>query len=340
MEFYDSGDYDPRDGEARAKIGARAESNAWRSCRVYFLCAPIHIRGPVNPVIFSGWRTIAPFFLSSGAVIRYSSRAMNPTTNIAVRAARQAGQVLLRAQNRLDRLNVTQKHTNDFVSDADRDAEQAIISTIKKAYPDHGILAEESGQRGGGDYEWVIDPLDGTTNFLHGLPQFAISIALKHRNQLITAVVYDPTREELFSAERGNGAYLNDRRMRATPAKGLEGALLGTGIPFRDLRYLDAYLGMLKTLIKDTAGIRRPGAAALDFAYVAAGRIDGFWELGLAPWDFAAGALLVREAGGVVSDLAGGDRYFETGNVVAGGLRVHQEIVKKIRPFLSEELAA
>lgn len=265
---------------------------------------------------------------------------MNPTTNIAVRAARQAGQVLLRAHNRLDTLRVVEKHARDYVSDADRDAEQAIISTIKKAYPDHSFLAEESGRHGRGDYQWVIDPLDGTTNYLHGLPQFAVSIALKHRDQLISAVVYDPMREELFTADRGNGAYLNDRRIRTTALRGLDGALLGTGIPYRDLRFVDAYLGMLKALLRDTAGIRRPGSAALDFAYVAAGRIDGFWEIGLAPWDFAAGALLVREAGGVVSDLSGGDRHFETGNLVAGGLHVHQEIIKKIKPFLSKELNA
>jgi myo-inositol-1(or 4)-monophosphatase len=265
---------------------------------------------------------------------------MNPTTNIAVRAARQAGNVLLRYHSRLDAIAVFEKRSNDFVSEVDRAAEQAIISTIHKAYPDHGFLAEESGQHGGGDYQWIIDPLDGTTNYLRGVPQFAVSIALQHRGQLVTAVVYDPLREELFTAEKGNGAYLNDRRMRVTSHKGLAGALLGTGIPFRDQRFADAYLAMLKALMRDTAGIRRPGSAALDFAYLAAGRTDGFWELGLASWDFAAGALLVREAGGVVTDLAGGDRYFETGNVVAGGLRVHKEMLARIRPFLSEELPA
>ena len=265
---------------------------------------------------------------------------MNPTTNIAVRAARQAGNVLLRHQSRLDRLTVVEKHAHEYATEADRDAENAIVNTIKKAYPDHGFLAEESGKQGTGDYQWIIDPLDGTTNFLHGLPQFSVSIALKHRNELVTAVVYDPTREELFTADRGNGAYLNDRRIRVTGIKSLEGALLGTGIPFRDQRFVDSYLGMMKALIRDTAGIRRPGSAALDLAYVAAGRFDGFWELGLAPWDFAAGALLVREAGGVVSDLSGGDRYFETGNILAGGLKVHQDLVKKVKRFLSVELSA
>jgi myo-inositol-1(or 4)-monophosphatase len=265
---------------------------------------------------------------------------MNPTTNIAVRAARQAGNLLLRYHSRLEQLTVTEKSDNDFVSEADRAAEDAIIATIHKAYPDHGVLAEESGSHGGGEYQWVVDPLDGTTNFLHGLPQFAISIALRHRGQLVCAVVYDPLREELFTAERGNGAYLNDRRMRVSSRRTLDGALIGTGIPFRDHRFVDQYLAMLKGLMRDTAGIRRPGSAALDFAYVAAGRLDGFWELGLSAWDFAAGALLVREAGGVVSDLAGGDRHFDTGNVVAGGIKVHAEILKRIKPQLDEKLRA
>ncbi len=265
---------------------------------------------------------------------------MNPTTNIAVRAARQAGNLLLRYHSRLEQLTVTEKSDNDFVSEADRAAEDAIIATIRKAYPDHGVLAEESGSHGGGEYQWVVDPLDGTTNFLHGLPQFAISIALRHRDQLVCAVVYDPLREELFTAERGNGAYLNDRRMRVSSRRTLDGALIGTGIPFRDHRFVDQYLAMLKGLMRDTAGIRRPGSAALDFAYVAAGRLDGFWELGLSAWDFAAGALLVREAGGVVSDLAGGDRHFDTGNVVAGGIKVHAEILKRIKPHLDEKLRA
>ncbi len=265
---------------------------------------------------------------------------MNPTTNIAVRAARQAGNLLLRYHSRLEQLTVTEKSDNDFVSEADRAAEDAIIATIRKAYPDHGVLAEESGSHDGGEYQWVVDPLDGTTNFLHGLPQFAISIALRHRGQLVCAVVYDPLREELFTAERGNGAYLNDRRMRVSSRRTLDGALIGTGIPFRDHRFVDQYLAMLKGLMRDTAGIRRPGSAALDFAYVAAGRLDGFWELGLSAWDFAAGALLVREAGGVVSDLAGGDRHFDTGNVVAGGIKVHAEILKRIKPQLDEKLRA
>jgi myo-inositol-1(or 4)-monophosphatase len=270
----------------------------------------------------------------------YAARAMRPATNIAVRAARQAGSVLLRYHDRVDALTVSEKRANDYVSEVDRAAEQAIIQTIRKAYPDHAILAEESGAHAGNEYQWIIDPLDGTTNYLHGIPQFAISIALLHRGKLEAGVVYDPLRDEMFSADQGGGAYLNDRRIRVTEQKGLRGALLGTGIPFRDQRFVDNYLGMMKSLMRDTAGIRRPGSAALDFAYVACGRYDGFWELGLSIWDFAAGALLVKEAGGVVSDIAGGDRYLETGNVITAGVRLHGDMVKAIRPHLSEQLTA
>jgi len=265
---------------------------------------------------------------------------MKPTTNIAVRAARQAGKLLLRYYGQVDAKSVSEKGRNDFVSEVDRAAEQAIIEVIRRAYPNHAILAEESGEHRGDDFQWVIDPLDGTTNYLHGCPQFAVSIALKHRGQLESAVVYDPLREEMYTADRGGGAYLNDRRLRVSQRKDLHGALLGTGIPFRDQRFVEQYLAMMKLLIRDTAGIRRPGSAALDFAYVAAGRTDGFWELGLAPWDFAAGVLLVREAGGRVTDLAGGDRFFETGNVVAGGLKVHAAMLRTIEPVLGDALRA
>ena len=264
---------------------------------------------------------------------------MNPTTNIAVRAARLAGSIIMRSFQRIDTLTITEKNANDFVSEVDRAAEQAIIETIRKSYPHHAILAEESGAHDGNEYQWIIDPLDGTTNYLHGFPQFSVSIAMRHRGQLESAVVYDPARDEMFTASRGNGALLNDRRLRVTEQKSLRGALIGTGIPFRDQRYLDAYLQMMKAMVQqDTAGIRRPGSAALDFAYVAAGRIDGFWELGLSQWDFAAGALLVREAGGMVSDIRGGDRHMDSGNVVAGGVRVHREMVKTLKPHLPEDL--
>ena len=260
--------------------------------------------------------------------------------NIATRAARSAGRILMRYLERTDRIAVTSKSRNDFVSEVDRGAEQAIIQELRSRYPDHAILAEESGEHRGSEFQWVIDPLDGTTNYLHGFPQFSVSIALKYRNRLEQAVVYDPLREEMFTASRGQGAQLNDRRLRVAGRTSLEGALIGTGFPFRDHRHLDAYLSMFKAMIQDTAGIRRPGSAALDFAYVAAGRLDGFWELGLAQWDFAAGALLVSEAGGKVTDLAGGDRYLDTGNLIAGNLKVHQAMLTKIRPFLGESLKA
>ncbi len=265
---------------------------------------------------------------------------MNPTINIAVRAARQAGSVIMRSFHRLDTLTVSEKQVNDYVSEVDRNAEQAIIDIIRRAYPGHAILAEESGMHGKDDFQWVIDPLDGTTNYLHGFPQFAISIALKQRGRLEAGVIYDPVSDEMYTASRGSGALLNDRRLRVTDQKTLKGALLGTGIPFRDQRYMDAYLGMLKDLTRETAGIRRPGSAALDFAYVAAGRLDGFWELGLSEWDFAAGALLVQEAGGVVSDIGGGSRQVETGNVITAGVRLHRLMVDTIRPHLPDTLRA
>ena len=265
---------------------------------------------------------------------------MNPTITIAVRAARQAGSVIMRSFHRLDTLTVSEKQVNDYVSEVDRNAEQAIIDIIRRAYPGHAILAEESGMHGKDDFQWVIDPLDGTTNYLHGFPQFAISIALKQRGRLEAGVIYDPVHDEMYTASRGDGALLNDRRLRVTDQKALKGALLGTGIPFRDQRYMDAYLGMLKDLTRETAGIRRPGSAALDFAYVAAGRLDGFWELGLSEWDFAAGALLVQEAGGVVSDIGGGSRHMETGNVITAGVRLHRLMVDAIRPHLPDTLRA
>jgi myo-inositol-1(or 4)-monophosphatase len=265
---------------------------------------------------------------------------MNPTTNIAIRAARQAGNVIMRSFTRLDSLTVSEKKANDYVSEVDRNAEQAIIEIIRRAYPGHAILAEESGAHGKDDFQWIIDPLDGTTNYLHGFPQFAVSIALTCRGRLESAVVYDPLRDEMFTADRGGGALLNDRRLRVSDQRHLKGALLGTGIPYRDQRYMDAYLGMLKDLSKETAGIRRPGSAALDFAYVAAGRLDGFWELGLSVWDFAAGALLVEEAGGTVSDIGGGSRHLETGNVITANVRLHQELLGTIRPHLPSGLSA
>jgi len=270
---------------------------------------------------------------------------MSPMLNIAVRAARAAGRITMRFFERVDGVKVTAKSHNDFVSDVDRAAESAIIEHLRGKYPDHAILAEESGaqaggRQGGDELEWLIDPLDGTTNYLHGFPQWSISIGLRRRGRMELAVVYDPLHEELFTAERGSGALLNDRKLRVTQRRGLEGALIGTGIPFRDQRELRVYLPMLEAILEDTAGVRRAGSAALDFAYVAAGRLDGFWELGLMPWDFAAGALLVTEAGGMVTDLAGGERYFDTCNVVAGGAKVQRAMLQRLRPFLGPNLPA
>ncbi|MDH5735753.1 MAG: inositol-1-monophosphatase [Gammaproteobacteria bacterium] len=265
---------------------------------------------------------------------------MNPMLNIAIDAARAAGNVILRNVDRIDRLTIEVKAQNDFVSQVDRKAEEVIIETLTKAFPDHSILAEESGQndKQTSDYQWIIDPLDGTTNFLHGFPQFAVSIALKHKNRLEVAVVYDPVKNELFTASRGNGAKLNDRKLRVTPQKGLKGALLGTGFPFKQPEHLDTYLATFKALHPDAAGIRRAGSAALDLAYVAAGRLDGFWEIGLNAWDMAAGALLVREAGGIVTDFSGEGNYMETGNVIAAAPKLYQPMYELIKPHLTPDL--
>lgn len=259
---------------------------------------------------------------------------------IAVRAAREASRIITRNFNRIDRLTITDKGSNDFVSEVDRNAEAVIINILREKYPHHAILAEESGKHVGDDYQWIIDPLDGTTNFLHGFPQFAISIALKIKGRLEMGVVYDPISDEMFTASRGEGALLNDRKIRVSGRKSLEGALLGTGLPYRDFSFTDNYLGMLKDLMKDSAGVRRPGSAALDFAYLAAGRTDGFWELGLSEWDFAAGAVLVREAGGLVTDIGGGERFLDTGNVIAGNIKVHNAMLKRILPHLDDKLTA
>jgi myo-inositol-1(or 4)-monophosphatase len=259
--------------------------------------------------------------------------------NIAVRAARNAGDIIVRHLNRLDKLTIVSKERNDFVSEVDRQAEDEIIAIIRKAYPHHAVLAEESGQHEGqDDFQWIIDPLDGTTNFLHGFPQFSVSIALKHKGRLDQAVVYDPMRQELFTASRGSGAFLDNRRIRVSKQNTLTGALLGTGFPYRDQRHLDAYLEMFKALIVDTAGIRRPGSAALDLAYVAAGRFDGFWEIGLNTWDMAAGVLLVREAGGLVGDISGGHDFLQTGNIVAAAPKLFPLMLREIRPHLSDAL--
>jgi len=257
---------------------------------------------------------------------------MHPTLNIAIRAARNAGNIIIRSLDQIDRLKITSKAENDFVTEIDKAAEQEIIRTLRKSFPGHAILAEESGSKPGDDFQWIIDPLDGTTNFVHGFPQFAVSIALKHKDTLEQAVVYDPVAQELFTASRGRGAHLNDRRIRVTARTNLNGALLGTGFPFKQLEHLDDYIATFRTLLTMTAGIRRAGSAALDLAYVAAGRLDGFWELGLSPWDMAAGVLLIEEAGGFVTDFSGEKAFLESGNIVAANPKLIKYMLEHIKP--------
>ena len=251
--------------------------------------------------------------------------------NIAVKAARRAGTIINRATQDLDLLTVQRKGNHDYVSEVDKMAEQAIVETLLEAYPDHAILAEEGGAQGKSEYVWIIDPLDGTTNFLHGLPQFAVSIALQHKGLLTQAVVFDPTRNELYSATRGGGTYLNDRRLRVSKQTRLEDALIGTGFPYHDYSFLDSYLKIFKDLVPKVAGVRRPGAASLDLAYVAAGRYDGFWEAGLKPWDMAAGILLIQEAGGLVTDFAGGENVLGSGNIVGGNPKIFAQLLNIIQ---------
>jgi myo-inositol-1(or 4)-monophosphatase len=251
--------------------------------------------------------------------------------HIAVKAARRAGGIINRAARDLDGLAVTAKRQNDFVTEVDRAAEEAVIETLRKAYPDHAILAEESGASGQSEYTWIIDPLDGTTNFIHGFPQYAVSIALRHKQTVTQAVVYDPTKNELFTATRGRGAFLNERRVRVARRNALAESLIGTGFPYRELGNLDAYLRAFKAVTEKAAGVRRAGAAALDLAYVAAGRLDGFWEIGLSPWDVAAGSLLILEAGGLISDYDGEANYLDSGHVVCGSPKVFVQLLQLVQ---------
>ena len=263
---------------------------------------------------------------------------MHPMLNIAVKAARRAGNLIHRAADNLDHLTVTKKSHADYVSEVDRVAEQTIIETLLGAYPDHAILAEESGTQGDSEFVWIIDPLDGTTNFLHGYPQYAVSIALQHKGVLTQAVVYDPAKNDLFTATRGRGAYLNDRRLRVSKRKELVDALIGTGFPYSSFEHVEAYMAIFRDLMQQTAGLRRPGAASLDLAYTAAGRYDGFFETGLKPWDMAAGCLLITEAGGMVGDLQGNDNFLSSGHVCAGAPRIYEQMLQVIAPHLSAGL--
>lgn len=262
---------------------------------------------------------------------------MHPMLNTAVKAARRGAAIINRASFDVDRIKVTEKKQNDFVTEVDRAAELAIIEVLKTAYPDHAILAEESGASADlhdeNENVWIIDPLDGTTNFIHGFPQYCVSIALQQRGQITQAVVYDPTRNDLFTASKGAGAYLNEKRIRVTRRDKMADALIGTGFPFRETDKLDEYMQMFKIMTERCAGLRRPGAAALDLAYVAAGRLDGFFEKGLQPWDAAAGALLVSEAGGIIGDFSGESDFLYKGNIIAGTPKIFAQMVTLLSPF-------
>jgi myo-inositol-1(or 4)-monophosphatase len=269
---------------------------------------------------------------------------MHPTLNIAVKAARRGGHVISRASRDISQLTVSTKQQSDYVTEVDRAAEAEIIAVIREAYPNHAILAEESGAldgaAGDSEYQWIIDPLDGTTNFIHGFPQYAVSIGFAHKRVMTHAVVFDPNRNELFTASKGGGAYLNDSRIRVSKRVRLEESLIGTGFPYRMFDHIDAYIAIFRELSQKTAGMRRPGAASLDLAYVACARLDGFWELGLSPWDIAAGSLLITEAGGLIGDLSGESDYMNTGNVIGGTPKVFAQLLQAVAPHLNAKLKA
>jgi myo-inositol-1(or 4)-monophosphatase len=263
------------------------------------------------------------------------SQALHPMLNIAVKAARAAGAIINRAALDIELLTVNTKNPNDFVTEVDLAAERVIIDTLLEAYPGHGILAEESGSTRGAkdsEYVWIIDPLDGTTNFIHGLPTYAVSIALAHRGQVQQAVVYDPARNDLFYASKGRGAFLNDRRLRVSKRIRMAEALIGTGFPFRKGDDFRRYMAIFEQVMQQCAGLRRPGAAALDLCYVAAGWYDGFFETGLQPWDMAAGALLVSEAGGLVGNFTGEADFLHQREVIAGNPKIYGQLVQILAP--------
>lgn len=266
---------------------------------------------------------------------------MHPMLNIAVRAARNGGKVIIRSFEQLDKVEVNSKGSNDFVTSADIAAEEAIIETLRKSYPEHTIIGEESGVLTGkdDDYQWIIDPLNGTSNFIKGIPQFAVSIALKVKGKLDQAVIFDPIRGELFTASRGKGAQLNNMRIRVKSHKDLSATILATGFPFKQRQHTKAYMAMFASLFDKTSDMRRAGSPALDLAYVAAGRVDGYFEIGLKPWESAAGELLIIEAGGLVTDFTGGHNHTQSGNTVASSTRLLKEILKNIRPNLGEALS-
>jgi myo-inositol-1(or 4)-monophosphatase len=261
-----------------------------------------------------------------------------PAVNVAVRAARAAGAIILRYMNRVDSLKIEEKSRMDFATEVDRLAEAEVVRELKRAFPDHGILAEEAGRSGNTSKVWVIDPLDGTHNYLRGFPHFCVSIGFLDHGDPVHAVIYDPLRDELFTASKGDGAFLNDRRLRVTKRENIAGALLATGFPFRQRAHLEAQLRMTRELLREAEDIRRTGSAALDLAYIAAGRLDGFFEIGLKPWDMTAGCLLVREAGGHYCDFSGRAGIPDSGNLVAGNHHVTAAMVKAFAAEVPAEL--
>lgn len=256
---------------------------------------------------------------------------MHPMLNIAIRAARGAGDYIVREMDRIGDIPVDIKGKNDFVTEVDKYAEKIIIETIRASYPNHAFLAEETGKSGESEYVWIIDPLDGTTNYLHGIPHFAVSIALEYKGTLDQAVVYDPIKQELFTASKGKGTLLNNKKIRVSNRKDLDGALLATGFPFGDAHSVDEFIDSFRSLYPKIAGIRRAGTASLDLAYVACGRLDGFWEFGLKPWDIAAGVLLVQEAGGINSEISGGVNYLDNGNIISANPKIIKAMLKNIK---------
>ena len=270
-----------------------------------------------------------------------SSSSIHPMLNVAIKAARAAGVIINRAALDVESVRVSQKMANDFVTEVDHASENIIIDTLLTAYPDHGILAEESGQTRGNpnaDNIWIIDPLDGTTNFIHGFPFYCVSIALQSKGKLEQAVVFDPTRNDLFTSTRGRGAFLNDRRLRVSKRTRLQDCLISTGFPFRPDDDFAAYLKVMADVMQRTAGLRRPGAAALDLAYVAAGFSDGFFETGLQPWDMAAGCLLITEAGGLVGDFSGNNSYLESGNIIGANPKLFSQLIQSLAPHLNDKV--
>lgn len=260
---------------------------------------------------------------------------MHPYVNTAVKAARSAGRLILKASQRVDLIEVSKKGDKDFVTNMDKISEQEIIYILQEAYPHHGIITEESGVVANGDHQWIIDPIDGTMNFLHGLPHFCISIALQHKGRTEHGVIYDPIRDDLFTASRGEGVQKNDNRLRVSAAASLHDALIGTGFPTHLPNEQENFFKALSRVTQASGAVRRTGSAALDLAYIAAGHFDGMFTMGLKLWDMAAGVLMIREAGGLISDIYGGNDYLKNGSIITGGPKIFKQLSAELKPFFS-----